>query len=260
VVKTAAPTSVPETGGAVTYTVMITNNASYVDLTIDSIIDDGDPADGATIQYGDLRGIPACGTGEPSASVPGPCTPAGVTSCPSLIGTTLDPGGSTSCSFAAFVSGDFGDTVTDIVEVCGTDSANHDVCGHDDADVSITDVSATPSLTKDTLSATCAVDVTYQVVVSNNSAIDTLTVDALTDDGFGDITTVHDNVISTTCATGGTIAASGNYTCSFVGRISNSCNFTHTDTVTGDVTDDDGVMSSPSDSASVTVSITGLTP
>ena len=116
-----------------------------------------------------------------------------------------------------------------------------------------------PSLTP-VLSATCSVDVTYQVVVSNNSTIDTLTVDKLTDDKFGDITTMHDDVISTTCKTGGTIATSGNYTCSFVGRItSNSCDFTHTDTVTGDVTDDDNVSSSPSDSATVTVSTTGLT-
>jgi hypothetical protein len=160
------------------------------------------------------------------------------------------------------VSGDTGETITDVVEVCGTDGSGHaDICDDDDADVTITDVSETPSLTKDALSAACSVDVTYQVVVSNNSAIDTLTVDALADDGFGDITTVHDNVISTTCATGGTIAVSGNYTCSFVGRIaSNSCSFTHTDIVTADVTDDDGVESQPSDNASVTVSITGLTP
>jgi hypothetical protein len=228
----------------VTYNVMVTNNASFVDLTIDSIVDD---------IYGDL------GTNTP---------PQTANTCPTLIGTVLAPGASASCSFQATVSGDSGQTVTDIVEVCGTDSAGHsNICDDDSADVTITDVSATPSLTKDALSATCSVDVTYQVVVSNNSAIDTLTVNALTDDKFGNITTAHaagggfGQVVSTNCATGGTIAVSGNYTCSFVGRITSStCNFTHTDTVTGDVTDDDGVMSSPSDSASVTVGITGLTP
>lgn len=255
VVKEAAPISVPETGGAVTYSVMVTNNASFVDLDIDSIKDD---------IYGDLSGISACGSGEPSTSVPGPCTPASVISCPSLIGTTLAPGDSTSCSFAAFVSGDFGETITDVVEVCGTDISGHaGICGYDDADVTITDVSATPSLTKSAQSATCAVDVTYQVVVSNNSAIDTLTVNALNDNMFGNITTPHaagegfEQVVSTTCATGGTIVASGNYTCSFKGRISgNSCNFTHTDTVTGNVTDDDGVTTEPSDNAVVTVTTT----
>jgi hypothetical protein len=237
VVKSAAPTSVPETGGLVTYTVNITNEASFVSVVIDSIIDN---------LYGNL------GTNSPSQTD---------NTCPDLIGDTLAPGGSTSCSFKATVSGDTGDTITDIVEACGTDSAGHpDVCGHDDADVTITDVSAAPSLAKDAQSATCSVDVTYQVVVSNNSAIDTLTVNSLNDNKFGNITTAHaagggfEQVVSTGCATGGTIATSGNYTCSFVGRISDSsCDFTHTDILTGGVTDDDGVQSSPSDNASVTV-------
>ncbi len=231
VVKSASPTSVSETGGTVTYTVQVTNEADFVSVTIDGIIDN---------VYGDL----------------GDAKNTNVTdnTCPNLIGDVLDPGGSTSCSFKAFVSGDSGQTITDRVDVCGTDSGHHEVCGHDDASVDITDVSATPTLAKTAQSATCTVDVTYQVVVSNNSAIDTLTVNALNDDKFGNITTVGGNVISTGCATGGTITPLGNYTCSFVGRItSNSCNFTHTDKVTGDVTDDDGVQSSPFDTATVTV-------
>jgi len=233
VVKSASPTSVPETGGQVTYTVQITNEADVVSVTIDSIIDD---------LYGNI------GAGDP----------AGVTdnTCPDLIDDVLAPNGGTTCSFKATVSGDSGQTVTDTVDVCGTDSAGHtDVCGHDDADVDITDVSGTPTLTKTAQSTSCAVDVSYQVVVSNNSAIDTLTVNALSDDKFGDITTVQGSVISTDCATGGTIAKGSNYTCSFVGRISStSCSFTHTDKVTGTVTDDDGVQSSPFDTATVTVS------
>ena len=111
---------------------------------------------------------------------------------------------------------------------------------------------------KTALSASCTVDVTYQVVVSNNSVVDdTLTVDALTDDGFGDITTVHDDVISTNCATGATIAKGANYTCSFVARIDDGdCNIDHKDVVTGDVTDDDGEMYSPMDSAVIQVNTT----
>jgi hypothetical protein len=235
VVKSASPTSVSETGGTVTYTVQITNGADFVSVTIDSIID--------TI-YGDLGD-----SANPNVTD---------NTCDDLIGDVLAAGGSTSCSFKAFVSGDTGQTITDTVEVCGTDSAGHtDVCGHDDADVTITDVGSTPTLAKTAKSATCSVEVTYQVVVSNNSTIDTLTVNALNDDTFGNITTVQGNVISTGCATGGTIQPLGNYTCSFVGSTtSNSCNFTLTDTVTGTVTDDDGIQSSPSDTATVTVSTT----
>jgi hypothetical protein len=174
--------------------------------------------------------------------------------CPGLVGDVLAPLATTSCSFKALVSGDSGDTVPDTVRVCSTQQGTGaTVCDEDNAEVTITDVPSTPALDKTAQSAACTVDVTYQVVVSNNSAIDTLTVNSLTDDKFGDITEVHGNVVSTTCATGGTIATSGNYTCSFTGRIdSDTCDINHVDTVTGDVTDDDGVSSTPSDSATVT--------
>jgi hypothetical protein len=235
VVKVAAPPSVPETGGTVTYTVQITNEAQYVSLTINSIKDD---------VYGDLGGSNSNVTEN---------------TCGNLIDDVLPPGGSTSCLFKAFVSGDSGQVITDTVEVCGKDSAQHDVCGSDPADVSITDSYTAPTLTKTAQSAAnCQVDVTYQVVVSNNSGIDTLTVDSLRDDVFGDITTVHPaagsikEVVYTTCATGGSIDPSGNYTCTFVGRsVSIACSGILTDTVTAGVTDDDGRTSSPSDSAKV---------
>jgi hypothetical protein len=238
VAKSASPTQVSETGGTVTYTVNITNNAQFVSVEITSIID---------TPYGDV------GAGDP----------AGVTdnTCPDLIGDVLAPGGSTSCSFKFFVSGDSGQTITDTVEACGDQTNNgNQVCDDDDADVTITDVSATPTLTKTaTAAANCHMDVSYTVTVSNNSAIDTLTVNSLNDDKFGDLTNAiganagNDQVVSTDCATGGTIAVSDNYTCNFVGRIiDNDCTINHTNTATGGVTDDDGVQSSPSDSANVT--------
>jgi hypothetical protein len=240
VVKLVAPSSVPESGGTVTYTVQISNEADFVSVTIDSILDS---------EYGDLGDADNQNVTE--------------NTCDDLIGDVLAPGGSTSCSFKAFVSGDSGDTVPDTVHVCGTDSGQNEACGEASAEVTITNESEEPTLTKTVQAAACSVDVTYQVVVSNSSTIDTLTVNALADDKFGDITTAHPagggfaQVVSTNCQTGGTVAKSDNYTCSFVGRItSNSCNFVHTDTVTGTVTDDDNVQSSPSDSATVTVTTT----
>src|SRR5262249_16545101 len=148
-------------------------------------------------------------------------------------------------------------TVTDTVTACGTDSFGHtNICDDDDASYTYSDVSNAPSLTKTAISATFAVDVTYTVVVTNNSTLDTLTVNSLTDNKFGNIAKVQGSVISTTCAVGGTIAPSGNYTCSFVGRITTS---PHTDNVTGGLTDDDGVSYSPTDpdgGATVNVSVT----
>jgi uncharacterized repeat protein (TIGR01451 family) len=232
--KTASPTSVPEPGGTVTYTVQITNNATIESVTISTIVDD---------LYGDL--------GDASNLVVTDNT------CLDLIGDVLGPKGTTSCTFKASVAGSSGDTVTDIVTACVTQNGGGD-CDDDDASVEVTDVFTEPTLTKTAQSATCQVDVTYQVVVNNNSEVDELTVNSLTDDKFGTITTSGGNVVSTGCSVPQTIAPLGNYTCSFVGRISNSCNFTHTDVVTGNVTDDDGVTREPTDSATVSVSISGL--
>ena len=230
--KDVSPDEVPETGGTVTYTVQVTNQAQFVSVTITSLVDS---------EYGNI--------GDPNNS--------NVTenTCPDLVGDVLAPLGTTSCSFKALVAGDSGDTVPDTVRVCSTQQGSGaTVCDEDDAEVTIADVPSTPTLAKTARSAACTVDVTYQVVVSNNSAIDTLSVDSLTDDKFGDITQVQGNVVSTTCETGGTIATSGNYTCSFLGRIdSDTCDLNHVDTVTGHVTDDDGVTSTPSDSATVTI-------
>lgn len=246
VVKTASPTSVPETGGTVTYSASVMNDAMVVSVEITTVTDD---------IYGDL-GIPSCDQ-DPTP----PCN-SEITenTCNLLIGLVLGPQQvSPTCTFKAFVSGDTGEVVTDVVEFCG-DQVNTlaEVCDDDDADVTITDVPAIPALDKTALAASCTVDVTYQVVVSNNSVVDdTLTVDALTDDGFGDITTVHDDVISTDCVTGETIAKGANYTCSFVAQIDDAdCNINHTDVVTADLTDDDAQTYTPMDSANIQVNTT----
>jgi hypothetical protein len=136
------------------------------------------------------------------------------------------------------------------------------VCDDDDATVPYSDVPQPPTLTKTASNTQCRIDVTYDVVVTNGSAQDTLTLKTLNDDVYGNITQVQGNVISTTCGqTPGpgtlpiVIAASGNYSCSFVGRIT-SCNTTVKDTVTGTATDDDNANYTPSDDATVIVTVT----
>ena len=241
--KSAAPTQVPEPGGTVTFTVQITNPAVVESVTIDSIVDD---------VYGDLGGA------NPNVTD---------NTCPTLIDSVLGPGASASCEFKALVSGDAGGRETDTVEVCAVqpNSNNELTCDEDDADVDVTDVWTQPTLTKTAqASANCQLDVTYQVVVSNNSEFDTLTVNSLNDDRFGNVATAHaagggfDQVVSTTCTLPQPpIASLGNFTCTFVGRIaSSSCDIDHANTVTGGVTDDDGVPATPSDGAAVTVSTT----
>ena len=236
VVKTASPTQVPEPGGEVTYTVEVTNTATVESVIIETIDDD---------IYGDLT--------DPANLL------VSENDCPDLVGETLGPGETLSCSFKGQVSGNAGDRVTDIVEVCADQpGVNPLVCGDDDADVDITDVYTAPTVQKTAQStANCRVDVTYQVVVSNNSEVDLLTLNTLSDDRFGNIAAVQGDVISTTCSVPRDINTLANYTCSFVGRITDSdCEINHTNTVTAGTVDDDGVASSPTDDATVTLTTT----
>ena len=261
--KTASPTTRPESGGVVSYTASVHNSGVVNTLYIYELLDD---------PYGNLLAIPDC-SGDPTAGMPGPCADSSVTTpCNTLTNYPIAPGGDVSCVFKAWVSGDAGDEITDTVEYCAdssSDSGNTGEtsdCDDDDATVTITDEQVDPSLTKSAVSSVCQRDVTYTVVVTNNSTIDTLTLQALADNKFDGITAPHaagggyEQVVSTTCgvaiASGGAgalpydIAASGNYTCQFVGRI-NGCDYTHMNTVTGTTLDDDLVSRMPTGSATV---------
>jgi hypothetical protein len=238
VTKTASPTTVPETGGSVTYSVAVKNLAQQATITLDSLSDN---------LYGDITT-----TGHNGITATTCVADANTATCE--LGGTIAAGATCTCSFTVAVPpGDAGGTITDIVTACGTDSFGHsNLCDEDDATVTYTDVRENPVLTKTAIATSCQVDVTYQVVVTNSSAQDALTLNSLEDDKFGGITSAHPagggfgQVVSTTCgqaAGAGTlpalIAASGNYSCSFVGRV-NTCSGTHTNTVTGSATDDDG--------------------
>ena len=255
VTKTASPTTVPETGGSVTYTVAVKNLSQQATLTLDTLTDD---------LYGDITTTGHDGITDTTCAVGPPAIAAQATY---------------SCTFTVSMpAGDNGGTTTDTVEACGTDSFGHtNLCDDDDAVVTYTDVRETPTLTKTATVKECSVQVTYDVVVTNNSAQDTLTLNTLSDDKFGVITSAHaagggfGEVVDTTCGealqTGGAgtlpavIAASGNYSCSFIGVIK-TCSGTHTNTVTGSATDDDGATYNGTttpplkDDAAVSVTVT----
>lgn len=241
VVKDAVTPTVLETGGSVTYSVAVTNNAQVSDVALDSLVDN---------LYGDIT---TTGHNGITATT---CTLA------TIPAESNDPGGLNPylCQFTVTVgAGNTGDKITDIVTACGTDDFGHsNLCDDDPADVTYVDVSTPPSLAK-TASATqaVAVDVVYNVAVNNNSVVDTLTLSSLTDNKFGDITVVAGNVLSTTCAVPQNIAPSGNYTCSFVGRIITTG--THNNRLDGAATDDDGVSyGAPplQDTADVNITVT----
>jgi hypothetical protein len=233
------PTTVPESGGSVTYSVTVHNDSAVAALTLNSLTDD---------KYGDITTVHAAGSGFFA-----------VTATDCSVPQTIAPSGTYSCTFTGTVPpGDTGGRFTDVVEACGSNIANPEVCHTDDAFVTYSDVPQAPTLAKAVTGTQCQIDVTYTVVVTNGVGQDptpgALTLNSLMDDKYGDITTVQGNVISTTCAVPQTIAPAGNYTCSFVGRI-NSCDTTLSDTVTGRATDDDGASYTPSGSATIVIKV-----
>lgn len=239
VIKDALTTSVPETGGSATYMVTVQNTGGTLPLTLTSLTDN---------QYGNITQV----QGSVTATT---CVPDGNTAT-CEIGGSIAAGGQCTCTFTANVPpGDVPGSFTDVVTGCGTNAINPTpVCDSDDATVPYTDVVSAPTLTK-TAAAQCQIDVTYTVVVNNTNALETLTLNTLMDNVYGDITQVQGRVLSTTCAVPQTIAAAGNYSCSFVTRFT-SCSATETDTVTGNATDEDGVVFTPSDPATVIISVT----
>jgi hypothetical protein len=267
VTKTTGTTGVPETGGSATYTVTMQNNGS-IPVTLTSLTDN---------KYGDITTIHAASGGFQEVTATN-CVVETPTDNPATcgVGGSIAAGGSCSCIFTGTVPpGDFPGNFIDIVTGCANNQTNPTpVCKTGTATVPYTDVPQPPTITKTATSPQCRIDVSYSVVVTNGSAQDTLTLNTLTDDKYGDITVAAGAnctgtcIVSTDCGQasnpGGTlpavIAASGNYSCSFTGRIS-TCN-SLTDTVTGTATDNDGRAYGPAtdppfpgDSATVTVNV-----
>lgn len=221
-IKTADPTSVNEPGDDVTYTFTVNNLSDVDSVTINSLTD--------TI-YGDLNGQGSC-----------------------LVPQVLPPStGSYTCSITEFVAGNAGDVITNVATAAGVDDDGQPVMASDDASVNVLDVPPAASLTK---TATMVV-ATFNVVVTNDSAAEALTLDSLIDNQFGDITNVDGvTILSSTCwvpqtleANDGMSGGPDEYNCSFDAKVSTS---PHVNTVTGTVSDDDGGSVTPSDSATVT--------
>ncbi|MGD8588037.1 MAG: hypothetical protein PVG22_04320 [Chromatiales bacterium] len=227
-VKTANPTLVDEPGGDVTYTFEITNTSSVDTVIIqDGVVEYEGPYLGLYDSIlGDLNGQGTC-------TVP----------------QTLAPGGSYSCTLTVTVEGNAFDVIANTATAKGYDDDGEPVMAADDASVNIENVPPAASLTKTPTS----VLVTYTVEVCNLSEAESLSVDVLEDDVYGDITYVHDAITQTNCAVSQTLApfdqAGSCYTCSFDAATTTSPT---TDTVTGTVSDDEGSFVNPEGSATVT--------
>jgi len=253
------PSSLPEPGGEFQYTISVKNTASVVNMTLDRICDD---------QYGTI----AVATRNPALTCPeGALGSINSTTCSLTPDVVLVPGDNSNpdtpgsvytCTFKASVSGSV-KTVTDIVTFFGHDANNKATKATDSAQVSISDVPPSVSVVKSLDGIACA-DVNYKVKVTNSDSGDaSITLSSLVDNQYGSITSVHDNVLSTTCAVPQTLSkvdpaipGSGIYECGFKAHF---CGTSNTDVVTATVHDDDNPgtdVTQDSNSLKVTVSAT----
>ena len=223
VTKDATPLSLPEPGGTFTFDVTVTNDSTVDTVTIDTLSDD---------IYGDL-------------------TTASNSDC--TVSQVLAPGATYSCSFEGDFTGNAGDDQTDIVTASGTDDDGTPVSDTDDALVTIDDVaSAGITVTKDATPLSLPEPggtFTFDVTVTNDSTVDTVTIDTLSDDIYGDLTTASNS----DCTVSQVLAPGATYSCSFEGDFTGNAGDDQTDIVTASGTDDDGTPVSDTDDALVTI-------
>jgi len=173
VTKTANPTSVPETGGSVTFTYVVQNTGT-VPVTITSLSDD---------KFGPLAGDADC-----------------------QVGTVIPVGGS--CTFDAIFNippGPAGSKHTNVFTAKAEDGDGNEGTDDDPEDVTYTDV--LPSIIVDKTANPTSVPeaggpVTFTYVVTNNGTVP-VTITSLVDDKFGTLAGDTDCKVGTVILAGG---------------------------------------------------------
>ena len=181
IVNEPVPGAVPETGGQVVYTLTVTNE-SFVS---------GDP-----VEITELSDS-VFGSFFPQNTVTGVIS----TTCFALENVVLlAPGDSASCTITAFLSGQAGDAHVDNATVAAIGEEGSRATADDAAVVLFTDV--IPAITVTKTADQPSVDETGELVTftvtAENDTLEPLTVDSLSDDVYGDLTTVADS----TCVVG----------------------------------------------------------
>ena len=214
VTKTANPTSVPETGGSVTYTFVVTNDSDEAG-TIAELGDD---------KFGTLTGDVDC-----------------------QVGTILQPGASCEFTLTKTISGDYPGSHVNVFTATVSDDDGNSASDDDDATVDFTDVKPAVTVTKTanpTSVPESGANVTYTFVVTNNST-EAAKITELGDDKFGTLTGDADCKLDTVLAAG----ASCEFT--LTKFISGDYPGSHVNVFTATVSDDDGNSASDDDDATV---------
>lgn len=218
--KSASPGTLGEPGGDVEYTVVVTNDSAVDSITLSTLVDD---------RFGDVT----------------------ATCSPSVAGVVLAPDGTHTCTFSETIQIDGGGTHVNVIEVIGTDDDGITRTATDDATVTVTDDLPSISLVK-TASETSVVEpgenVTFTIRVTNDSGVDSVTIDSLTDSEFADAAT-----ICSPSFVGATLTPGESAACSFTELITSP----HTNTATVTATGDDGDDLRADDTATIEFEDTG---
>ncbi len=229
VTKTANPTSLPEPGGSVLFTLVVRNTSAVDSITVTSLVDD---------VHGDVTNV--AGT---------------ITATTCLVPPwTIAAGGSSSCTFTATVTGNAGASETDTVTASGTDDDRNPVSASGSATVTFTDVKPTMTITKTADPATLPEPggpVAFTLLVQN-TAPEAIVLTSARDDVYGDLNGKGD------CVLPYTIVAGGSFTCTATGPVTGDAGDRRTDTITAIAQDDDG--NTVTEDAEATVEITNVDP
>ena len=215
IAKDAAAGSVPEPGGGMDFTIVV-SNPSPAAATIDSLTD---------TDYG--------------------------TPCAGAAGTVIGPGESYTCSFTGPIFGNAYETHSNTATATATDAWGNTDTVSDDATVDFTDVQPSIVVTKSAPPYSYqGATVRFEVQVTNASVVtDPVTITSLYDDVYGDLTAIA----GSTCALPVLVVAGDTYSCSFEGAVPADLVGSWTDVVTAAGTDDEGNPVSDYDSATIIV-------
>ena len=231
VLKVAYPRFISEPGGTVTYSVAVANTSDTESITLTGLEDD---------LYGNVFAKPGCV--QPAEPV------------------MLDPGEIMFCSFSEPVTGAPGDVITDTITATAGTAGGLTLEALDTASVLVLDVSSAIATLKSASPSTLPApggDVRFDVRVRNNSPTDSVTINSLVDTVYGDITSVHDQVLATDCGVPRQLPPGAEYGCHFTGEVTGSPGEFHVDYVVAEGVDDDGVAVRDWARAQVTIRIPG---
>lgn len=206
VIKRAEPGSLNEPGGEVTFAIEVYNTSPAGTVTLQSLNDS---------IYGDLSANPDC------------ALPAGIP----VGGEPLV------CSFTVPVSGNGGQVETNTVTADGVDEASNEVHATAQAQVVILDVSPGMTARKVVFPREIPApgeDVTFALLVTNTSPVDTVTVMDMVDSVFGDLNG-RDN-----CSLPQVLEPGQSYACTFVGEVTGESGDAHYNEVLVSGVSDDG--------------------